>query len=609
MYNKKKVDSHCSPLCVLALRFKSLRAWLGRAVVALLFLFSCAVQAKYKVCSITINSPDEIEIFQQNMDPRHFEFVELVPLSVESRPNNVHWFTKACDEGHQCDILVISGHFGGLFFGETHNYILPVDMMERRACSRTCQGLLSNVKEVFLFGCNTLADKRMDQRSPEEYLQVLLDHQMARDMAEIVVSARYLPFGLSFKDQMQMVFSPTTVVYGFTSLSPLGRYIRQPLNNYFHQIREYYGSYKAYLDQRQPEYQNPLIYPTIGGTVAEVKGLGPDNSQFRKMCRLYQNKVSSPTGMQVVKELMDSGGGPKAYLAIKDFMYRRQPFTGESLSVFNDIKNNPTLKREFYVLYDQISESLPYVKIQFLNFLNVFGWVKGDFYDRQLKSNTLKMVRVPTSEAYDFATALVYDEKIPLQRLNLSARDFDPYSFYKNIWSALILDVLEVRDYVAHRRLMNTCLSQINTNRVVCYQVLKTLGHLRVNDLPIIERMESFLDMPDPGLVYYAMYGLAYSGVQKSSVHQAIARHCDNPDGWLRKQSIRSLGHLQSRDAVANSRLVQCIESAEDEETIYEGLNALYNMFPAVEDIRQVILDKKLHEHPDPQIRNLSLQF
>ena len=179
---------------------------------------------KYQVCSITINSADEINIFRQYLGTRDFDFVELVPLSEKALPNNTHWFLAACQKNYRCDIVVISGHFGGLFFGKKHNYILPVDMMEKQSCNRSCDGVLSHVKEVFLFGCNTLADKSRDHRTPEGYARMLIDeYHMVTDMAQMVSAAKYLPFGLSFEEQMQIVFSnPRTTIYGFNSLSPGG---------------------------------------------------------------------------------------------------------------------------------------------------------------------------------------------------------------------------------------------------------------------------------------------------------------------------------------------------------------------------------------------------
>ena len=579
------------------------------ALFVCVIFWPCFAIGKYQICSITINSSDEIEIFKEELGTKDFDFIELVPLSVESRPNNVHWFTDACNKGYQCDVLVVSGHFGGLFFGENHNYILPVDIMEKQSCSKSCAGVLSNLKEVFLFGCNTLAGKNSDQRTPEQYLKVLLDHHMARDMAETVVAARYLPFGLSFQEQMQWVFQST--IYGFTSLSPLGRFIRRPLGNYLTAIERHYGSYKSYLDQIRPQSINPFIHQTIGGTIAEVKGIGPDNPRvplFQKMCQLYKDTENPRTGMQVVEELMDSGEGPKSYLAIKDFMSRNRNPTGESLVILDRIKGNPSFKTDFQILYGQISPRLPYVRIQFLNFLMFFDWISDTFYRTELKANTLKMIQRPTSEAYDFVTALVYDEKIPLEELDLGAEDI-PRGFYTNIWSALILETLNVQDYLVHRRLMNSCLSQITKDVVICYQVLKSLGRMRVNDSLIIDKMVELMNMQHRGLTYYSIYGLAYSGVQRKDVHLAIAGHIQHPDKWIQLQSIRALGFLRSQYPEVNQRVVNLVRKSEDEEIIYESLQSLHHMAPDTESIRQVIVDKKLYEHTNVKIKELAVAF
>ena len=582
------------------------------AVFVLIASWPCLVMGKYQVCSITINSSDEIEVFKKRLGTRDFEFVELVPLSVETRPNNIHWFTNACNKGYECDILLISGHFGGLFFGEKNNYILPVDIMEKQSCSKSCTGVLSGLKEVFLFGCNTLAGKNSDSRTPEQYLKVLLDHDMARDMAETVVAARYLPFGLSFQEQMQLVFSYLVAIYGFTSLSPLGAHIRGPLNNYITEVERYYGSYKTYLDQKAPPSRNSFIYPTIGGTVAEVKGIGPDNPQkplFQKMCHLYTDTTQSVEGMQVVEGLMNAGEGPKSYLAIKDFMSRNRNLTGESEVVLNRIKNNSVFKREFHALYSQISSRLPYVRIQFLNFLNFFDWVSDTFYRAELKTNTLKMIQNPTSEAYDFVTALVYDEKIPLGELKLGASDI-PRGFYRTIWSPLILETLKMQDYLAHRRLMNSCISNISANPpTLCYQVLKSLGHMRVNDSLIIDKMVEIINLGHKGLTYYSMYGLAYSGVQREDVHLVIVGYVRHSDRWVWLQSIRSIGQLRSQYPKVNQKLVDFLKESENEEAIEESLRSLHNMAPNMQELCQVIADRKLYEHRNSQIKELAGKF
>src|SRR2546425_12612373 len=62
---------------------------------------------KKTVCTITVNSPDEKEIFRRNLSRDDFQFVELVE---RGRPD---WLESACRKGVRCDVLLISGHFDG----------------------------------------------------------------------------------------------------------------------------------------------------------------------------------------------------------------------------------------------------------------------------------------------------------------------------------------------------------------------------------------------------------------------------------------------------------------------------------------------------------------
>ena len=571
---------------------------------------SASVSAHRTVCSMTINSSDEIEIFKEQLGDDDFDFIELVPLSEESRPNNVHWFQTACRQNYKCDVLVISGHFGGLFFGEENYYILPVEMLEQKACSRTCEGLLSNVTEVFLFGCNTLAGKNQDQRSPEEYLQVLLDHNMVRDMAETVVASRYLPYGLSFEEQMRMIFSGPTSIYGFSSLSPLGRDIRGPLRAYFQRVKKKYGTYSKYLDRREAAAVNPFLSETIGGSVREVKGLTSDDSdysQFQKICQLYDEALPTEQGMELVQTMLETDSERRAFSAIKYFVQDRQPFTGKSLRIFDSISDNKLLSDSFYSLYREISTRLPYVRIQYLNFLNAFNWLTGDFYNAELRNNALSVISQPTPEAYDFVTALIYDEQVPLNRL-LTVEDF-PGNFYNSVWSPLIVEALGIRDYLMHRRLMNLCLSRGQEKPVICYQVLKSLGHLNVDDSLVVDAMTKLLNISHEGLIYYAMYGLSYAQVADPRIHQSIAQHLSHPDPWIQLQAVRTLGFLQSQDQETNQKMVAFLARTNDEEMIYEALNSLRQMAPSLDVLRKTMFDKGIHEHSNPDIRGLVYSF
>ncbi|MEO8751201.1 MAG: hypothetical protein ABI624_00830, partial [Casimicrobiaceae bacterium] len=83
------------------------------AKLALAALFSsmlaapAALAARKTVCTITVNSPDEKDIFKRYLPPGEFDFVELVE---RGRPD---WLASACRAGVKCDLLLISGHFDG----------------------------------------------------------------------------------------------------------------------------------------------------------------------------------------------------------------------------------------------------------------------------------------------------------------------------------------------------------------------------------------------------------------------------------------------------------------------------------------------------------------
>jgi len=134
-----------------------LRARVAELLAITLLVFAStdvALAQKKTVCTVTVNSADEKEAFRKALGPGQYDFVELVE---HGRPD---WLESACRRGVRCDVLVISGHYdgGNEFFSdrtEAREY-LPVDELERVSCNGSCPGLFSQLKEVHLFGCNSL---------------------------------------------------------------------------------------------------------------------------------------------------------------------------------------------------------------------------------------------------------------------------------------------------------------------------------------------------------------------------------------------------------------------------------------------------------------------
>jgi hypothetical protein len=186
--------------------------------------------AKKTVCTITVNSPDEKETFRASLPADQYEFVELVE---RGRPN---WLESACRQGVRCDMLVISGHYdgGNEFFSdkiEAREY-LPVDEMERVSCSDSCPGLFSNLKEVYLFGCNTLNASAVKSASAEISRSLVRSGHSKTD-AERIARALGTRHAESSRDRMRLIFPEVPVIYGFSSVAPLGPQAAATLRAHF----------------------------------------------------------------------------------------------------------------------------------------------------------------------------------------------------------------------------------------------------------------------------------------------------------------------------------------------------------------------------------------
>jgi hypothetical protein len=199
-----------------------------------LFLLSPAIAAdKQTVCTITINSADEQQTFRRLLPADKYRFVELVE---HNRPD---WLGAACQAKVACDVLVISGHHGegsegNVFFSESleHGEHLPIEELERVSCSDSCPSLFAHLKEVYLFGCNTLNPQPQHTISSEIVRSLTREGKSAENAARI---ARLLgqTRGESSRDRMRLLFKDVPVIYGFSSVAPLGPVAGSILNSYF----------------------------------------------------------------------------------------------------------------------------------------------------------------------------------------------------------------------------------------------------------------------------------------------------------------------------------------------------------------------------------------
>lgn len=191
---------------------------------------SSAQAAPKTVCTVTINSADEKESMQRHLPPGDYRIVELVQ---KGRPD---WFARACKSGITCDALVISGHFddGTEFYTDRFDdrEFLAVTEMQQASCGNSCNGIFSQLKEVYLFGCNTLKDDRRYVAS-DEIRRALVGSGQAPSAADRQATLLTERYGQSNRDRIRHIFKNVPVIYGFASKAPLGRYAGPLMERYF----------------------------------------------------------------------------------------------------------------------------------------------------------------------------------------------------------------------------------------------------------------------------------------------------------------------------------------------------------------------------------------
>ncbi|MET0733596.1 MAG: hypothetical protein ABW054_11095 [Casimicrobiaceae bacterium] len=255
-----------------------------------------ASAARKTVCTITVNSSDEKEAMRRHLPPGEFEFIELVE---RGRPD---WLASACSRRVACDMLVISGHYdgGNEFFPDSlqNSEFLPVDEMERVACSDSCPALFSELKEVYLFGCNTLNADANRTLGPEIGRSLARAGHSRADIDRLTkgLAARH---GESSRDRMRLIFKDVPVIYGFSSVAPLGPEAATYLQRYLAATK----STEIGSGRQSPR----LLASFAGRSMAVTTGLResePQASHRADVCRFADDRLSVAARLAFVHELL-----------------------------------------------------------------------------------------------------------------------------------------------------------------------------------------------------------------------------------------------------------------------------------------------------------------
>lgn len=313
------------------------RTLLCAASLAALLSFA-AHAAPRTVCTITVNSADEREMFKRHLPPGDYRFVELVE---RGRPD---WLASACQAKVQCDALVISGHFDGgdEFYTDRNDDSehLTVAEMEKASCSESCPGVFANLKEVYLFGCNTL------KPVPEHHT-------------------------LSNRDRMRHIFRNVPVVYGFSSKAPLGRYAGPVLERWF---------------QSQPDVGSGRLNPKLTSLFQAVSmtatpGITDSDPQARlraDACRFLDERLSPAQKVEFMHEFLRRE--PAEVRMLQEQLEKfansigpKERFEPRTAAAFAAIARDEATRERYLGLARSTSESP--ARMRMMGFARSIGWL------------------------------------------------------------------------------------------------------------------------------------------------------------------------------------------------------------------------------------------
>ena len=386
------------------------QSWVGLLLLLALPPIAAA-SGRHTVCTVAFHGPEEIGVVRRYLGPPAFDVVSLEPSTPERARGA--WLRDACRTLPRCDVVVLSGEFGGRFFG-SYGFSLGLAELDEAACDPACAGIFRAPREVFLLACNTLATKNQDDRTPREYLRVLQDHGFDQGEAERVVQMRYGPVGPSFRESIRRAFMDVPRIYGFASVAPRGITTRPMLERYFDTI----GDYAAHLERAgSTTARNDRLARAFAGTsLVQTAGLAPGEpgtSDRDLVCRLYDDGRSVVERLRTAATLMRRPDF-LAFLPTLEAFLQRHPaesFDSEERTIFDAMRATPAARDQVIRLAQELDISS--LKLEVTHFALHMGWMTAEAFRRLAIDGAQALLERPlTSEIVDIECEIARHEPL-----------------------------------------------------------------------------------------------------------------------------------------------------------------------------------------------------
>jgi len=478
------------------------------------------------VCTITVNSAEEREVFRRFLPAEQFDFVELV------EPGRADWLASSCQRGIQCDVLLVSGHFAGSEFYSSRpetRETLKVDEIERAQCSGSC-GLFSKLKEAYLFGCDSL--------KPEPVKLASGDAEPNREL-------------------MRRLFPDVPVIYGFSSLAPYGRVAGPMLERFFE------AGGVADVASGVPSDRLLRLFGPASMTVASGAGADP-------MCRYHDARIDAGQKLAWLGAELE-GDTPSARMVferMEKFLAGLSPDdrAGAGFTASRETLARDAAARDSYLSLVRATAD-PALRVRMASVARDIGWLDESGHRMELARTIRDMV---AADAIDFGDvdlicALNKDDALAseLQRFNVatlappraaraaagacmgdaaarakalaalaSADEGDVRMAQAFLRHRPIVDAAELRDVAAGVARMKASAAQV--------RAIETLARQHVSDVQVLDGL-----------------AILYSGARSVEVQRAVAEVFLRSD--LGAIDARALAARLKRDRLRDDALIDTV--------------------------------------------------
>ena len=410
-------------------------AWIRRLFLCALLLpwaWTAAGQVQpLNVCAVGFHNHEELAAFRAQLPGNEFDLLDFSAelLGAQNTPSEelaassgsrhqaadpaLSQLLALCASDLRCDVWVYSGEFAGEFFGR-YGSSLSLQSLEEAACQQRCQSLFQRAQEVFLLACNTLASKDPDIRTPNEYLQVLLEHGFDRASAERVVQLRYGSSGPSFGQAFLRIFAGVPRIYGFSSVAPNGVETASRLRRYFRTI----GDYRRHLDSTvgSTDPNTQLLAAFRGTSLVQMSALPSSDQQAAErelVCGIYDDTRTLEDRLRIIQRLLARSDFLAFLPTIKLFLRRHPPehFVGEARHILAEMHEDAAARDRVVGYVRALYPST--LQLELANVARCLGWISAEEF-RRLAIDVARQLIVPPLSAEGVDVICETSERQPI---------------------------------------------------------------------------------------------------------------------------------------------------------------------------------------------------